>query len=42
MINQLMTELSNMTKSEKYQQDRVMIIQMAAYYILLILKTILG
>ena len=26
MINQLMTQLSNMMKSEKYQQDKVMII----------------
>ena len=25
MISQLMTQLSDMTKSEKYQQDKVMI-----------------
>ena len=38
MINQLMTQLSNMMKSEKYQQDKVMIIQLIVYQILLILK----
>ena len=38
MINQLMTQLSNMMKSEKYQQDKVMITQLVVYQILLILK----
>ena len=28
MINQLMIQLSNMTKSEKYQQDKVTITQL--------------
>ena len=40
MINQLMTKLSNMMKSEKYQQDKVMIIQLVVYWILLILKKV--
>ena len=40
MINQLMTQLSNMMKSEKYQQDKVMITQLVVYWILLILKRI--
>ena len=40
MISQLMTQLSNTTKSEKYQQDKVMIIQQAVYWILLIVKKI--
>ena len=31
MISQLMTQLSNMMKSEKYQQDNVMIIQLVVY-----------
>ena len=31
MIRQLMTQLSNTTKSEKYQQDKVMIIQQVVY-----------
>ena len=31
MIGQLMTYLNNMTKLEKYQQDKVMIIQLAVY-----------
>ena len=31
MISQLMTELNNMMKLEKYQQDKVMIIQLAVY-----------
>ena len=34
MISQLMAQLSNTTKSEKYQHDKVMV----AYWILLILK----
>ena len=38
MISQLMTQLSNMMKSEKYQQEKVMIIQFFVYYIWLILK----
>ena len=41
MINQLMTQLSNMMKSEKYQQDKVMITQLVVYQILLILKKII-
>ena len=40
MISQLMTKLSNTTKSEKYQQDKVMITQLVVYWILLILKKI--
>ena len=31
MINQLMTQLSNMMKPEKYQQGKVMIIQLVVY-----------
>ena len=31
MISQLMTQLSNTTKLEKYQQDKVMIIQKVVY-----------
>ena len=31
MINQLMTQLNNMIKSEKYQQDKVMIILLVVY-----------
>ena len=38
MINQLMTQLNNMMKSEKYQQDKVMITQLVVCWILLILK----
>ena len=38
MISQLMTQLSNMMKSEKYQQDKVMIMQLVVYWILFILK----
>ena len=40
MISQFMTQLSNTTKSEKNQQDKVMIIQQFGYWIWLILKTI--
>ena len=38
MINQLMTQLKNMKKWEKYQQDKVMITHLVLYYILLILE----
>ena len=38
MISQLMTRLSNTMKSEKYQQDKVMITQLVVCWILLILK----
>ena len=38
MISQLLTQLNNMTKLEKYQQDKVMIIQLVVYQIFLILK----
>ena len=31
MINQLMTQLNNMMKLEKYQQDKVMITQLVVY-----------
>ena len=31
MIKQLMIQLSNTTKSEKYQQDKVMITQLVVY-----------
>ena len=41
MINQLMIQLNNMMKLEKYQQDKVMIILLVAYQVLLILKTII-
>ena len=34
------TQLSNMTKSEKCQQDKVMITRLVVYWILLILKKI--
>ena len=40
LISQLMTQLNNKTKSEKYQQDKVMITQLVVYWILLILKKI--
>ena len=40
MISQLMTQLSNLTKSERYQQDKVMITQLVVCWILLILKKI--
>ena len=33
MISQLMTQLNNMTKLEKYQLDKVMIILLVVYYI---------
>ena len=33
-----MTQLSNTTKSEKYQQNKVMITRLVVYWILLILK----
>ena len=42
IISQLMTQLSNATKSEKYQRDKVMITQLVVYWILLILKNITG
>ena len=42
MTNQLMTRLKNMRKLEKYQQDKVMIIQLVVYWILLILKRIIN
>ena len=35
-----MTQLNNMTKFKKYQQDKVMIILLAVYQIFLILKKI--
>ena len=38
MIIQLITRLSNTTKSEKYQQDRVMITRLVVCWILLIFK----
>ena len=38
MINQLIPQLGNMMKLENYQQDKVMIIQLVVYWILLILK----
>ena len=38
MISQLMTQLSNTTKLEKYQRDKVMNIQQFVYWVLLILK----
>ena len=38
MISQLMTQLSNTMKSEKYQQDRVMTTQLVVYQIFLILE----
>ena len=31
MISQLMTQLNNMTKLEKYQQDKVMITLLVVY-----------
>ena len=40
MISQLMTQLRNMMKSEKYRQDKVMITQLVVCLILLILKKI--
>ena len=38
MISQLMTSLGNTTKSEKYQQEKVMITRLAVCQILLISK----
>ena len=38
MISQLMTRLSNMTKSQKHQQDKMMITRLGVCWILLILK----
>ena len=38
MISQLMTQLKNTMKSEKHQQDKVMIIKLVVSWILLILK----
>ena len=38
MISQLMTLLNNMMTLGKYQQDKVMITQLAEYWILLISK----
>ena len=38
MISQLMTRLSNMMRLGKYQQDKVMITQLAEHWILLISK----
>ena len=35
MISQLMTRLSNTTKSEKYQQDKVIITRLVVYWICL-------
>ena len=40
MTNQLMTQLSNITNLEKYQQDKVMITRLIVCWILLILKKI--
>ena len=40
MISRLKTSLSNMMKSEKYQQDNVMITQLVVYWILLIFRKI--
>ena len=37
-----MTQLNNMMKSEKYQQGKVMIIQLVVSEILLILKKIIN
>ena len=42
MISQLMTQLNNTTKLEKYQSDKAMIAQLVVYYILFILKKITG
>ena len=36
MTNQLMIQLNNTMKSEKYQQDKVMITQLVVYYICLL------
>ena len=38
MISQLMIQSNNMMKLEKYQQDKVMIIQLVIYQIFFILK----
>ena len=42
MISKLMTRLSNTTKSEKYQQHKVIITRLVVCWILLILKRITG
>ena len=41
MINKLIIQLSNMMKLEEYQQDKVMILLHAVYWILLISKKII-
>ena len=38
MISQLMTQLNNTTKLERYQSDKAMITQLVVYQILFILK----
>ena len=38
MISQLMTQLNNTMKSEKHQQEKVMILRLVVYWIFLILK----
>ena len=40
IISQLMTQLNNTTKLGNYHQDKVMMIQLVVYEILLILKEI--
>ena len=40
VINQLTTQLSNIMKLEKYQQDKLTIIQLVACWIINISKTI--
>ena len=40
LISQLMTQLNNTTKSEKYQQDKGMITGLVAYWVFLILEKI--
>ena len=40
MINQLMIQLNKMMKLERYLRDKVMIILLVVYQILLILKTV--
>ena len=40
MINQLMTQLSNISNTGKYQHDNIIITRMVVYWVLPILKKI--
>ena len=42
LINQIMTQLSNMIKSERYQQDKEMVIQQVVCHVMGASKIITG